>query len=123
MAQADCGLFPSKAEGWNLPLAEMLAAGKHCIATDYSAHTEFATEENCRLIKIDRLEPAFDGRWFFGQGNWAHFGDDQLDQLIFHMQEVHKAKQEGRLGVNQAGIESMKVFSWENTVKEILEAV
>ena len=38
MKQADCGVFPARAEGWNLELLEMMACGKHVIATDYSAH-------------------------------------------------------------------------------------
>ena len=28
MARADCGVFPFRAEGWNLDLAEMMAMGK-----------------------------------------------------------------------------------------------
>ena len=34
MKQADCGVFPARAEGWNLELLEMMACGKHVIATD-----------------------------------------------------------------------------------------
>ena len=54
MRQADCGVFPSRAEGWNLELLEMMALGKDVIATNYSAHTEFCNENNCRLIEIKK---------------------------------------------------------------------
>lgn len=123
MARADCGVFPSRAEGWNLELGEMLAMGKHCICTNYSAHTEFATEENCRLISIDSLEDAYDGKWFFGHGQWAAFGPSQMEQLVEHLRDVHKRKQEGSLGVNQAGIDTMNRFTWANTVQEILSVL
>ena len=81
MSQVDCGVFPSRGEGWNLELLEMMAVGKHVIATDYSAHTEFCTEENCGLIPINTTEPAFDGKWFFGQGNWAEMNTLEIDVL------------------------------------------
>ena len=50
MIQTDCGVFPARAEGWNLELLEMMACGKQVIATNYSAHTEFCNPDNCRLI-------------------------------------------------------------------------
>lgn len=37
-------LYPSLAEGWGLPVAECLAQGKYCIASDVAALTELAGE-------------------------------------------------------------------------------
>lgn len=124
MAKADCGVFPSRAEGWGMGSAELLAMGKHVIITDYSAHTEYATTENSRLIKVDRLENAFDGKWFLGDhGEWASFGQCQIDQLVVHLREVHRDKQEGGLGVNSEGIETMRKFTWDNTAKRLVEVL
>lgn len=122
MSWAHCGVFPSKAEGWNLEIPEMLSMGRHIIATNYSAHTEYLNDENSRLIEINDTEDAFDGIWFHKQGRWAKFGDSQMDQLIEHMRAVHKSRKEGSLGLNTAGIETAKQFTWENSVK-ILEGV
>jgi glycosyltransferase involved in cell wall biosynthesis len=123
MARADCGVFPSRAEGWNLPLLEMLALGKHVIATDYSAHTEFLTQKNAYLIKVDKLTGAYDGQWFHGQGEWADLGEAQLEQMVAYMRMFHAAKQEGLLRRNEAGIETARRFSWANTVHHIAEAL
>lgn len=123
MRGADCGVFPSRAEGYNLGLAEMMALGKEVIATNYSAHTEFCNEENASLITIDSLEPAFDGRWFTGLGQWAKWGESQQEQLIEHMRAVHRKKQSGESLVNGAGAETMKRFTWENTARIIAEAL
>ena len=49
----DCGLFPSRAEGWNLELLESMSCGKPVIATNYSGHTEFCNDENSYLIDIE----------------------------------------------------------------------
>ena len=85
MSQVDCGVFPSRGEGWNLELLEMMAAGKHVVATDYSAHTEFCNKENAGLVSISDIEPAFDNKWFFGQGNWAKIGAHEEMDLYMKM--------------------------------------
>lgn len=123
MGHADCGVFLSRAEGWNLDAAEMMAMGKHLIITNYSAHTEYCTTENSRLVTIDRLEDAYDGVWFHGQGQWAHLGTSQLDQAVEHMRSIHKLKQEGQLGRNEAGIKTMQGFTWGLTAKKLVEAL
>lgn len=124
MSRVDCGVFPSRAEGWNLELLELMACGKHVITTDYSAHTEFCTEENAMLIPINNTEVAYDGVWFDGKkGNWAHFDSDSQYNLVSHMRSFHNEKQSGRLTVNKAGIETANSFTWDRTAKEILKHV
>ncbi|MEQ1825338.1 MAG: glycosyltransferase [Pirellula sp.] len=123
MAQADCGLFMSRAEGWNLDAAEMLAMGKHILITNFSAHTEFANAENAWLVDIDELEPCNDGIWFNGFGEWAKLGRAQLDQAISHLQRIHSLKQAGQLPMNYAGIETMKRMNWSVFVQSVMEAV
>ena len=123
MRQIDCGIFPVKAEGWNLELIEVLSCGKHIITTDYSGHTQFANEKNAHLVNITEMEPAHDGIWFHGQGNWAKIGDKEIDSFAENMRYIHKLKQEGELGLNIAGIETARQFSWENTAREILNGI
>ena len=124
MRQADCGVFPSRAEGWNLELLEMMAMGKHVIATNYSAHTEFCNSENSKLIDIDNLETAFDGVFFDGRcGMWAEIAQDQKDATIEHMRDVHTLKQDGQLALNENGIETGKQFSWKNSAQELINGL
>lgn len=120
MSQVDCGVFPSRGEGWNLELLEMMSVGKHVIATDYSAHTEFCTDENCGLVPIKDLEPAFDGKWFFNQGNWARM--DSHTQMDLYM-KMMKFILDKKGTVNEVGIETAKKFSWDNTANKILEII
>ena len=123
MRMADCGVFPSRAEGWNLEALEMMSCGRQVIVTDYSAHTEFCNASNSHLIDIDSLEPAFDGIWFNGQGNWAKIGDEQIQQLSDYMRKIHEQKQLSEDIINLTGIETAKEFSWENTVESIVRGV
>ena len=124
MAQADCGIFPSRAEGWNLELLEMLACGKQVITTNYSAHTEFCDEDNSHLVEIEKKELAYDGKWFHGKcGKWAKISDSEIDQFVDHMKKIHQSKQNKTLQLNQSGVDTANKFSWQNsalTIKEVL---
>jgi len=117
MASSNCGLFISRAEGWNLELLEMMSTGKPVITTNYSAHTEFATKDNSMLVDIDITEKAYDGKWFHGFGNWAKIGKTQEDQIIEYMRLAYDQK----LNSNDNGIETANKFSWENTTQKIME--
>lgn len=121
MKQADCGVFPARAEGWNLEALEMLSCGKQLIATDYSGHSEFLTEANSFLLPINSVESAFDGIWFHGQGNWGKLDKNTTDELINKMQLVHDRKQSGQLELNMAGIETAKNLTWRNTAETIVQ--
>jgi glycosyltransferase involved in cell wall biosynthesis len=121
MSKTDCGVFPSRAEGWNLELLEMMACGKQVIATDYSAHTEFCNSDNALLIDIHDTEAAFDGIWFNGNGQWAKIDEDSKEQCINHMRSVHKLKQENVLTTNANGITTAKNYTWDNTANKIME--
>ena len=119
MARADCGIFLSRAEGWNLELLEMMSMGKPIITTNYSAHTEFCDEQNSNLINITEMEPAYDGKWFFGTGNWAKLGSDQIDQAVSLMRHMYNTKQ--RTNIN--GIKTGQKFSWKNSVDQLLKCI
>ncbi len=122
MAAADCGVFPSRAEGWNLEALEMLSMGKPVIATSYSAHTEYLTRDNARLIMIDSFETAMvNGAALPGQ--WAAWGASQHEQLVAHMRDVHARKQASGVARNDAGIRTAQRYSWEHAADCMLRAL
>lgn len=123
MKQVDCGVFPARAEGWNLELLELMACGKQVIATNYSGHTEFCNDENSLLVNVESLETAVDNIWFHGDGLWANLDKEQIDSIVEKMQYVHKRKSEGEDIRNYKGIETAEKFTWSNTVDKLLGAV
>lgn len=124
MKLSDCGIFPSRAEGWNLELLEMMSCGKHVITTNYSAHTQFCDNNNSMLIDIDNLETAFDGVFFDGKcGFWAELSDNQKEQTIQYMRMIHTKKQNKTLEINFDGIRTATQFSWHNSARKILDAI
>ena len=102
----------------------MMACGKHVIATNYSAHTQFCSEDNCRLVNIDNLETAYDEVFFSGKiGLWAEISDVQKEQIVSHMRSVHQIKQQNGLPINYAGVKTAEKFSWENSVREMIDGI
>ena len=119
MNQIDCGIFPSRAEGWNLELLEVMACGKSVIATNYSAHTQFCNNENSYLVDISEKEIAYDGKWFNGNvGSWAKIGQNQISSFIDYMRFVHQEKP-----VNTNGIKTGDKFTWSNSARSLINNV
>lgn len=131
MSIATCGVFPTRAEGFCLPILEMMAMGKHVITTDYSGHTEFVNAKgpsftasnNALIVPIDEKETAYDGRWFHGTGKWARLGESQIDQLVAHMRDIHKRHQAGEVLFNEAGVRTAQHYSWDNSIAYLEEGL
>lgn len=113
IATADCGLFPSKAEAWNFEAIECLAMHKSLIITDYLGHQVYANDSNSYLLPITEKEPAIDGKWFYGTGNWAKVDIDKLVELM------RLAKENKKPNVNDVATK----FSWTKTVDKIIEVL
>jgi hypothetical protein len=111
----DCGVFVSRAEGWNNEIIETMAMNKPVIVTNYSAHTQYCDKNNSYLVNIDKTEPANDGKWFNGFGNWAKIDNDQIEQIVHHMKYVYS----NRIDTNPNGILTAKFHSWDHTANII----
>lgn len=113
--RGDCGVFVSRAEGWNNEILETMAMNKPVIVTNYSAHTEYCNNNNSYLIQVNSIEKAYDNKWFNGEGNWAHLGDQEKESIIEYMRVVYNS------GVrsNLSGLETANKFSWDNTAEII----
>lgn len=125
MRAADVGVFPTRAEGWNLELLEMMACGKRVITTNNTGHTEYVKHiENSLLIETPNQEVACDGVFFNGQGNWAEFEEEQIDQLAEYMRAEHIMIQNVDPNyINVGGIETARKFTWDNAAKKLLEVL
>jgi glycosyltransferase involved in cell wall biosynthesis len=119
ISYADCGLYLSRAEGWNLELLETMAMNKPVIATNYSAHTEYCDSKNSYLVDITEKELAEDGKWFHGDGNWAKISDKEKDQIIDYMKYVYTNK----ISSNPEGLNTAQKFTWENSAKQLVRCI
>jgi glycosyltransferase involved in cell wall biosynthesis len=111
ISYSDCGIFPSRAEGWNNEAIELMAMNKPLIITNYSAHTQYCTSDNSYLIDIDDIEPAHDDIWFHGEGEWATIDNKQIEQAVEHMRYAYTNK----IKTNPEGLKTAQIHSWEKT--------
>jgi len=120
MNRVDCGIFPARAEGWNLELLEMMACNKPVITTNYSGHTEFCNDDNAYLIDCEDKEVAFDGHFFTQNvGSWMKFTDNNLEQLKQFMKEAYNSG----INKNPHGLLTAQKFSWENSANKLVEVL
>lgn len=80
----DLLLFPSRAEGWGLPLLEAVSCGLPVAATYYSGHTDFLRpiKDKCQLIDFS-LVPIGDGRL----GQSAYASADAIAESLIHARD------------------------------------
>lgn len=117
MTLADIGVFPARAEGWNLDALELMSCGKTVISTDYAAHKDFMLPEN--LVEITSKEIAYDGIWFHGQGSWAKIDKKQMDTFVDLMKYHYKKER----NICKSSIEQAKKFSWHNAATKIVDYI
>lgn len=144
MKASDCLVSPSRAEGFNLPLAEYLSTGGWAITTDCTAMKDYPScafeLPNINNINYDTMmmestnlkipmpstatEIAFDPPFFNGQGAWFEFGDAQMNSLIERMRLIHKIKQStGSLPMNIEGIKFAKTTQWSDITKRLVSYI
>ncbi len=117
--RSDCGLYISKAEGFDLSLLETLACGKNVVVSNYSGHTEYCNKENSHLVEIESTELAQDGIFFNGQGNWAVIRKARVVEQLYQCYE----KWRDNNVINYAGMGTAKQFTWTNTTERLKNAI
>lgn len=121
--QSDCGVFLSKAEGFNFGLLETMACGLPVICTNVTAHTEYVSNDNAFLVECPDKEPAYDGVWFHGQGNWHNIDCGAKDQVIDYMRHMYKLKMDGENMFTPEGVDTAKRFSWASAADKLIGAI
>jgi glycosyltransferase involved in cell wall biosynthesis len=85
-AACDAFVLPTRGEGWGLPFMEAMAMAKPTIATGWSAHTAFMTQENSFLIDTEGLVEVREGDSDYPPDYWGHRmaqpSGDHLRQLM-----------------------------------------
>lgn len=93
----DCYVAPSRGEGWGRPQHEAMLMERPVIATNWSANTEFMTEETSylldyELVEARGLEPEL---WHYKGHRWANPSESHLRTLmrrVFEQPEEARAK-------------------------------
>lgn len=117
MAQADCFVMPSRAEGWGLPILEAMATGRPVISHNVTGMTEYLTDPLGIMIPEGAKEEAKDGTFFpGGEGNWHRVSVGDIRK------SMRKAFELGRINVPE-NISVARQFSWSQSADALLKAI
>lgn len=109
----DMFVFPTRAEGWGLPVIEAMATGLPVIVTGYSGVTEFIGNHvwrvDHRMIKIDDPYYQPDNQDF---GDWAEPDFGHLRQLMRQAYELRDSSTLREMG-REASVHIARNFTWE----------
>lgn len=118
ISRADCGVFPSRGEGFGLTPLETLAVGVSSIIPDAHGFSEFFNEEFFLKVEIEKEIPAL-YEFFMGRDMGKMFEVSRRDlrrkmRLVFESRE--RFRHAGILGAQW-----VKKFSIKNTVTQLVE--
>lgn len=117
---ANCEVYPSRAEGFGLPILEAMFHEVAVITTGYSGQMDFCTEENSFLIDY-KLDYTRDSEMVNLGAQWAEPSVDHMAKL---MKYVHK-NFDSDLVQNKVknAKETADKYTWENTAKNSLQFI
>lgn len=118
--QADCCVFPTKGEGFGLPIIEAIACGTPTIVGNWTGQSEFLGDNFTWPEELNlsfRIEVAHDGIWYFGdRGTWTAPTDKSLiDRIQWAHENVrHFRKSEAW----QKEVSRIRQFTWARSAEE-----
>ena len=120
---SDICIGVSGAEGWDLPVFQSVALGKHAVILNAHVYKDWATSANSVMINPNGKIDAYDN-FFFKKG--LHINQGQIftfneDEFIAGCEEAIKRVESER--VNQAGLELQDKFTYTNTYNQIKSIV
>jgi hypothetical protein len=109
-------ISPSLAEGWNLPLFEMLSLGMPCIHTINTAQTEYC-HDSPLAIHTNGTTPAIDGQFFKGFGNWANLTVQDIKNTVIPLLE--NSSNISIDAITDAYRSKLSVYTWQQSARKI----
>ena len=115
----DAMIFPSRAEGWGLPLIEAIACGLPVISTYYSGHTEYLAAIDGQFVRLDHQLhpiscPEFLQHWKSG-GQWAVSSAEEIAAKLVFLKENYSSFQQKAMTASHTVRNS---FSWRHAAEK-----
>ncbi len=110
-----CGIFPARAEGFNMPALEMASIGKPTITTSYSGHSEFSDP---------RLQCKIKGFWPLDYNIYPYedslFSEPDVDHLKKLMRQVYN-NYKTELENAEEYAKTLSKFTWDKVGSKMNE--
>lgn len=112
----DCGVFPTRGEGWGQPMLQVLSCAKPLIATFVTSQKDYLDDTVAREIRTEGLEAAHDGMFFHGFGRWYK---PSVGSIVEQMRRAYEEKWR----TNEAGRKRAEEFTWTRSAKMLIGGI
>lgn len=119
--QADCFLFPSRGEGFGLPVLEAMATGLPVIFADNTGMSDMANPEFNYAIPstVKAKAERFPKEWG-DVGNWYNIDQDKFKEAMRH---TFENREDARTKGSRAAKWVKRYWTYEDTARKILLAI
>lgn len=127
-SMCDAMVFPSRAEGWGLPLIEAIASGLPAVSTVYSGHSEFLECIADKFIPIGHetepiADPGYLRFWPGLVGSEARWAAPRVDSISQGMKAVYESSGHWQTLALEASHTIRQQFSWRAAADKAYESL
>lgn len=116
---SQCHVYPSRSEGFGLPILEAMGHKKLVITTRYSGQIDFCNDENSVLIDY-RMKDAYESEIVFVGSKWA---EPDANQLTAKMREIYESFKLNNLRDFQdkmeKGFQTARTMTWQKVADNL----
>jgi glycosyltransferase involved in cell wall biosynthesis len=112
LAEMDCGVFPSRAEGFGLPKLECEATGLPCIATDAFGYKDTSIPNGTLPLKV--------AKWIPSSCDAGDQAEPDLDHLVHLMELCASSREMARDRGIAASANAHARWKWQDKIAELL---
>lgn len=119
----DVFCWPTRGEGWGLPLHECLAMGIPAIATNWGGTKEIVTPETCLLMDNYKMVPAkdFSEKLYHEDcGNWC---EPDVQELVNYMRHAYLNQDDMKEMAKRGHDHIFKNLLWSQVIKDFTGAL
>jgi glycosyltransferase involved in cell wall biosynthesis len=121
----DVFVFPTKGEGWGLPIIEATACGLPIVTTFYSGHTEFLNHIEDSVVKInyalaDIADPEFQACYPDSNNDWGQWAIPDTQGIVWGLQTALGNRKQLAENAQKNSQKIRDLFGWTASVDRAL---